>query len=56
MTAHASAVNAIAVARLAHRTLFVTAGQDRRIRLWDVTTGAAVTFPVHARWVTPSWR
>jgi len=49
--AHASAVNAIAVARLAHRTLFVTAGQDRRIRLWDVTAGAAVTFPVHARWV-----
>jgi WD40 repeat protein len=51
VTAHTSAVNAIAVATLAHRTLFVTAGQDRKIRLWDSDTRATASFPVHARWV-----
>jgi WD40 repeat protein len=53
LTGHASPVNAITVARLAHRTLFVTAGQDRgKLRLWDAATAATVTFPVHARRVS----
>lgn len=51
LTCHTSPVNAITVARLPHRTWFVTAGQDRKIRLWDVVTGATATLPVHARWV-----
>jgi WD40 repeat protein len=51
LTGHTSPVNAITVARLAHRTMFVTAGEGRKIQLRDIVTGAAVTFPVHARWV-----
>jgi WD40 repeat protein len=50
-TGHTSPVNAITVARLARQILLITAGQDRKIRLWDVGTGAVVTFPVHTRWV-----
>ena len=53
ITRHSSPVNAITVARLANRTLFATAGQGRTIRLWDADTGtaAALSLPVHARWV-----
>lgn len=45
-TGHSRPVNAIAVAELAGRTVFVSGGRDRTVRLWDAETGAPAADPL----------
>jgi WD40 repeat protein len=43
LTGHTDQVNSVAVAELEGRPHAITAGDDRSVRVWDLTTGACLT-------------
>ncbi|WP_432992076.1 hypothetical protein [Dactylosporangium sp. CA-233914] len=53
-TGHTASVNAVAVAQLEGRTVIVSAGSDRVVRIWDAASGAPIGKPLrgHADTVT----
>ena len=48
LTGHTDAVNALCTMNVGRRSLLVSAGQDRTVRLWNLVTGEPeLSIPVH---------